>query len=253
LIARDAHLIIISISIDLYLYTIIEKKIEHSPIPKDDPPLLSFEWCISLVVEMMEQIPNLNELQNIKTRLEELRHSLNTFSLHPDILWPDMLEKFNVLSGKYYNLSQLIHSSSLRNIAVHPTAITQEQPEIIPNVLLRTRLDPEVEEDLEQLVNQSHVKQLYEVEDESLIMRYLVDLQVKLKSFDALCQLGEELMQELRETIPLKIRIENEMALSSPSNRLANSQALERILVAIYSGAGLRVSPKSADMLPSKP
>ena len=200
----------------------------------------------------MEQIPNLNELQNIKTRLEELRHSLNTFSIHPDILWPDMLEKFNVLSGKYYNLSQLIHSSSLRNIAVHPTAITQEQPELIPNVLLRTRLDPEIEEDLEQLMNQSLMKHLYQVEEESLLMRYLVDLQVKLKSFDVLCQRGEELMQELREMIPLKIRIENEMSLSSPSNRLANSQALERILVAIYSGAGLRSSSKPSDIFSSK-
>ena len=92
----------------------------------------------------MEEIPNLHELQSIKSRLEELRHSLNTFSIHPETSWPDMLEKFNVLSGKYYNLAQLIHSPSLRNIALHPVTATQEQPELIPNVLLRTRLDPRI-------------------------------------------------------------------------------------------------------------
>ena len=80
-------------------------------------------------------------------------------------------------------------------------------------------------------------------------MRHLVDGQVKLKSFDDFCQQGETLIQELRELIPLKIRIENEVSLSSSSDKLERSQALEKILLAVSSGHGLRNSSKIMNVI----
>jgi RecG-like helicase len=188
----------------------------------------------------METIPNINELQAIKTRLEELQHTLNAFVIHPDMIWSDMLEKFNVLSGKYYNLSQLIQSTTLRNIVIQPVSVNAEHPEFVPNVLLRTKVEPELEQVLSNLLKQSEVSTILNTHDESILMKHLVDAQVRMKSFDALCQRLDEAMQDLRETIPLKLRIEDDTSTSLSANRMESLKALERILVAISSGTGLR-------------
>ncbi|EPZ35010.1 hypothetical protein O9G_003196 [Rozella allomycis CSF55] len=60
------------------------------------------------------------------------------------LVWSDSLDRFNLLSSQFYNLLYEL-TPELKNEAIFPIK-TLPDPNIIPNVFMRTRLIPEIED-----------------------------------------------------------------------------------------------------------
>ncbi|KAJ3159777.1 hypothetical protein HDU86_001429 [Geranomyces michiganensis] len=95
--------------------------------------------------------PDLDRILNLdalRSRLVHLADSLNDFlQLHDNASWPVVLSQFNVLVARYETLLREMRTRKewmSANIVI-PSAVIADAPDWIPNVLLRTRVDPDLE------------------------------------------------------------------------------------------------------------
>lgn len=70
--------------------------------------------------------------------------------------WPDWLERITAILAQYETIARDLARPVLGETLLLPGA-TAEAPEYVPNVLLRTRLAPEVEERLREVTSSANV------------------------------------------------------------------------------------------------
>ncbi|KAH8554578.1 hypothetical protein BGW37DRAFT_480235 [Umbelopsis sp. PMI_123] len=109
------------------------------------------------------QQPNLDpstlqELESLRIKLQSLQDTFNTHLAYLrdpkyPFTWPDLLNKFNMLTAKFASLSEDFYAqldpnsnSTLPKLMLHPqTPTTTESETQILSVLLRTKLIPDIE------------------------------------------------------------------------------------------------------------
>ncbi|RCH81248.1 hypothetical protein CU098_003174 [Rhizopus stolonifer] len=140
------------------------------------------------------------ELEALRGKLWSLQE---TFSTHLTYLkepkypftWPDLLNKFNMLTAKFATLSEDFHSytttgsnATLPKLMVHPyIPTTTEQETNILSVLLRTKLIP----DIERLESETQAAIAQEMKTESVVEQRLDDDQLIKNQLDQWNQLLE--------------------------------------------------------------
>eukprot|EP00126_Sphaerothecum_destruens_P010546 Sdes_comp20769_c0_seq2m16789 len=113
-----------------------------------------------------EERKNLSIALQVKSLLEralELKTSCEKFSFfHSNLSWTDLLDRFSFVLGQYFKLQEALRqTTSLSDLLIYPGIVSNEsnpeleqltsqrllhlEPEIISNVLLRTKLIPEVD------------------------------------------------------------------------------------------------------------
>lgn len=100
----------------------------------------------------------LQELESLRIKLQSLQDTVNTHLAYLrdpkyPFAWPDLLNKFNMLTAKFASLSEDFYAqldpnsnSTLPKLMLHPqTPTTTESETQILSVLLRTKLIPDIE------------------------------------------------------------------------------------------------------------
>ncbi|KAI9335323.1 hypothetical protein BDR26DRAFT_866110 [Obelidium mucronatum] len=91
---------------------------------------------------------------SIKTKLMQLHESLAAFlEMPPNVPWPIVLGQFNSLIAKYESITSELQAPSvpLKQLLAVPQGLPVTDPDSIPRVLLRTRLDQELLDTEEKL------------------------------------------------------------------------------------------------------
>ncbi|ORY50748.1 hypothetical protein BCR33DRAFT_712739 [Rhizoclosmatium globosum] len=99
-----------------------------------------------------------NPLAAIKTKLIQLHDSLASFLEMPqNVPWPIVLGQFNSLIAKYESImgDLQIPVIPLKQLIVAPQVLPPADPDFVPRVLLRTRLDQELF-DVEEKLRTAH-------------------------------------------------------------------------------------------------
>ncbi|KAF9945775.1 hypothetical protein BGZ70_003619 [Mortierella alpina] len=167
---------------------------------------------------------NIEALENVKTRLYQLQESILFFlrSINPDttpgtVSWTELHSKFNVLIAKYLHLTNILndpHSTLLQSYTVFPNEppANDQQAQNL-GVLLRTKLFPELQQDLDDRTKEGTVPGLESnaaggrATDER---RILAGLKLKSMMHDALCRSADEIFENQRDLVHTKVRYESD-------------------------------------------
>ncbi|KAG9326803.1 hypothetical protein KVV02_005465 [Mortierella alpina] len=167
---------------------------------------------------------NIEALENVKTRLYQLQESILFFlrSINPDttpgtVSWTELHSKFNVLIAKYLHLTNILndpHSTLLQSYTVFPNEPpTNDQQAQNLGVLLRTKLFPELQQDLDDRIKEGTVPGLESnatgggTTEER---RVLAGLKLKSMMHDALCRSADEIFENQRDLVHTKVRYESD-------------------------------------------
>ncbi|KAF9938528.1 hypothetical protein BGZ75_004536 [Mortierella antarctica] len=167
---------------------------------------------------------NIEALENVKTRLYQLQESILFFlrSINPDttpgtVSWTELHSKFNVLIAKYLHLTNILndpHSTLLQSYTVFPNEPpTNDQQAQNLGVLLRTKLFPELQQDLDDRTKEGTVPGLESnatgggTTEER---RVLAGLKLKSMMHDALCRSADEIFENQRDLVHTKVRYESD-------------------------------------------
>jgi hypothetical protein len=71
-----------------------------------------------------------SSLLGLRSRTLKLQETLHNFLLHPNLPWLETLDKFNMLSSQFYNLTHEL-SLDMKNLALYPQ-------QTLPDPLLST-------------------------------------------------------------------------------------------------------------------
>ncbi|KAF9558806.1 hypothetical protein EC968_006862 [Mortierella alpina] len=167
---------------------------------------------------------NIEALENVKTRLYQLQESILFFlrSINPDttpgtVSWTELHSKFNVLIAKYLHLTNILndpHSTLLQSYTVFPNEppANDQQAQNL-GVLLRTKLFPELQQDLDDRTKEGTVPGLETnatgggTPEERKI---LAGLKLKSMMHDALCRSADEIFENQRDLVHTKVRYESD-------------------------------------------
>ncbi|KAF9111753.1 hypothetical protein BGX27_004478 [Mortierella sp. AM989] len=165
---------------------------------------------------------NVEALENVKTRLFQLQESIVFFlrSINPDIIpgtvsWTELHSKFNVLIAKYLHLTNLVndpHSTLLQSYTVFPNeAPANDQHVQNLSVLLRTKLFPELEQEAEDRISDGSIPGLVNVSGSAAEDRRILQaLKLRVTMHDALVQAADEILENQRDMVHIKMRYESE-------------------------------------------
>ncbi|KAJ3145923.1 hypothetical protein HDU89_006809 [Geranomyces variabilis] len=190
-------------------------------------------------------VPDLDRILNLdalKSRLVHLADSLNDFlQLHDNASWPLVLSQFNVLVARY---ETLLREMRLRkewmsaNIVI-PSTVIADAPDWIPNVLLRTRVDPGLEAESDLLRAKYPPSQPNPL-DEQAINDTLGVLAFQIQEHDE--QITELLRMNAEQDLTgeLKARLPPDTSMSTSATESASPEsekaALEKALMWMSSG-----------------
>ncbi|KAF9359437.1 hypothetical protein BGX26_012337 [Mortierella sp. AD094] len=165
---------------------------------------------------------NVEALENVKTRLFQLQESIVFFlrSINPDIIpgtvsWTELHSKFNVLIAKYLHLTNLVndpHNTLLQSYTVFPNeAPANDQHVQNLSVLLRTKLFPELEQEAEDRISDGSIPGLVNSSGSAAEDRRILQaLKLKVTMHDALCQAADEILENQRDMVHVKMRYESD-------------------------------------------
>ncbi|KAF9954444.1 hypothetical protein BGZ72_004581 [Mortierella alpina] len=180
---------------------------------------------------------NIEALENVKTRLYQLQESILFFlrSINPDttpgtVSWTELHSKFNVLIAKYLHLTNILndpHSTLLQSYTVFPNEppANDQQAQNL-GVLLRTKLFPELQQDLDDRTKEGFVPGLESNAAGSGTTeerKILAALKLKSMMHDALCRSADEIFENQRDLVHTKVRYESD---EEGDNVSENSTAL---------------------------
>jgi len=138
--------------------------------------------------------------------------------------WPTFLNKYDALSKLFYQLTEELERSltevGLENFVAQPKAIVGD-PAFVPE-LLRTKLEPEVERDLEMLQKEYAA----DGNDQSVAVR--------ISSFNGFIESAVDHFQDLRDVLAKPRPAEAPVRTAPPAS--------DAILAAIATGAALRTT-----------
>ncbi|KAF9280224.1 hypothetical protein BGZ68_007421 [Mortierella alpina] len=167
---------------------------------------------------------NIEALENVKTRLYQLQESILFFlrSINPDttpgtVSWTELHSKFNVLIAKYLHLTNILndpHSTLLQSYTVFPNEppANDQQAQNL-GVLLRTKLFPELQQDLDDRTKEGTVPGLESNAPGSGTTeerKILAGLKLKAMMHDALCRSADEIFENQRDLVHTKVRYESD-------------------------------------------
>lgn len=163
---------------------------------------------------------------DLHARLAELRDAAamlrDGVGMGRNEAWPTFLNKYDTLAKLFYQLTEELDRSltevGLENFVAQPKSVTTD-PTLVPE-LLRTKLEPEIERDFENL-QKDHAT---DTSDK--------DVAVRISSFNAFIEAALDQFQDLRDDLA-KPRPQE------PPGKIV-PPAADAILDAITSGAGLR-------------
>ncbi|RKP17896.1 hypothetical protein ROZALSC1DRAFT_23753 [Rozella allomycis CSF55] len=152
---------------------------------------------------------------SLRSRFIKLQESLHFFiqdTVQNPLVWSDSLDRFNLLSSQFYNLLYEL-TPELKNEAIFPIK-TLPDPNIIPNVFMRTRLIPEIEDyhkELEMVDDNVEDDEAFErlVEEHDDVCKKLI------MAFD---ELSDEYHLQDRGKVDIKTSVNKE----EPDDRLLN-------------------------------
>ncbi|KAG0343927.1 hypothetical protein BG004_004893 [Podila humilis] len=175
---------------------------------------------------------NLDVLENVRTRLNQLQESIFYFlqTINPQLptppaSWPEFHSKFNVLIAKYVHLTNLLngpHSTPLQAYTIFPHE-TPEDTQQVNNlsILLRTKLIPELEVEDEENTKTGDIPGLATtspIPGTGEERRILAAIKLRISMHDALCAAADEIFENQKDTINPRARYE----LDSLSSQLNN-------------------------------
>eukprot|EP01120_Amphizonella_sp_Union-15-10_P004410 TRINITY_DN15041_c0_g1_i1.p1 TRINITY_DN15041_c0_g1~~TRINITY_DN15041_c0_g1_i1.p1 ORF type:complete len:481 (-),score=72.74 TRINITY_DN15041_c0_g1_i1:76-1518(-) len=135
-------------------------------------------------------------VSGIKTRVHDLLHRLASlrFSFQDPSQWPEILGSFSVLVTQYTSLSEEL-SDVLDEHVIHPLSTKNIEPPQPITELLRTKLEPEIEEEERMLL------QLYDKEHGPALNPdiRLGELKSRIGEFNAMCLSLEEVFAKQKE------------------------------------------------------
>ncbi|KAJ3182599.1 hypothetical protein HDU85_002700 [Gaertneriomyces sp. JEL0708] len=178
-------------------------------------------------------------LEALELKLRQLHESLNDLLMEPDnAQWPSLLSRFNVLVALYRGLLTEMRAAWLKNTFAIPSMLPAENPEFLPNVLLRTKLIPEIEEaEEEQRKNAPHPPGLSSDDinflDEAAVRNAIRSWEARIEEHDKLVHSAIEVVRDKELRRDLKIRLPKEDDDGTKILQDAtkdNSQSLERYL-----------------------
>ncbi|KAF9178606.1 hypothetical protein BGZ51_008208 [Haplosporangium sp. Z 767] len=185
---------------------------------------------------------NLEALENVRTRLFQLQESILFFlrSINPEttpgtVSWTELHSKFNVLIAKYLHLTNILndpHSTLLQSYTVFPNESPANDQQVQNlSVLLRTKLFPELQQEVEDRTRDGNVPGLTTSSTTSTTgsgaggggantsgpiggtpeeRRILAALKLKVTMHDALCQAADEIFENQRDMVHTKVRYESD-------------------------------------------
>ncbi|KAG0202730.1 hypothetical protein BGX28_004864 [Mortierella sp. GBA30] len=167
---------------------------------------------------------NVEALENVKTRLYQLQESILFFlrSINPDttpgtVSWTELHSKFNVLIAKYLHLTNILndpHSTLLQSYTVFPNEPPgNDQQAQNLGVLLRTKLFPELQQELDDRTKDGTVPGLETNgagSDTTEERKILAGLKLKSMMHDALCRAADEIFENQRDMVHTKVRYESD-------------------------------------------
>ncbi|TPX57507.1 hypothetical protein PhCBS80983_g03792 [Powellomyces hirtus] len=197
----------------------------------------------------METEPDLDRIINLealRNRLTHLSESLQDFlHLQDNSSWPTVLSQFNVLVARYESLLGEVRTRKdwLSGNIVIPSTVIAEAPDWIPNVLLRTRVDPVIEDEEKAIqdgieANSSEINYL----DEAAVLEARQVLESQMEEHDEhinnfVQHLQEQqFQQELKKRLPEDKEDDGLAARFVEETGQENKRDLERALMWISSG-----------------
>ncbi|KAG0260229.1 hypothetical protein BG011_002060 [Mortierella polycephala] len=201
---------------------------------------------------------NLEALENVRTRLFQLQESILFFlrSINPEttpgtVSWTELHSKFNVLIAKYLHLTNILndpHSTLLQSYIVFPNESPANDQQVQNlSVLLRTKLFPELQQDVEDRTRDGDVPGLTTPSTTTTTgpgaggganasapiggtpeeRRVLAALKLKVTMHDALCQAADEIFENQRDMVHTKVRYESDDEDEVDNNADAKQQQVD--------------------------
>ncbi|KAK3825510.1 MAG: mediator of RNA polymerase II transcription complex subunit 8-domain-containing protein [Benniella sp.] len=165
---------------------------------------------------------NIEALESVKTRLFQLQESILFFlrSINPEatpgtVQWTELHSKFNVLIAKYLHLTNLLndpHSTLLQSYTVFPNESPANDQQVQNlSVLLRTKLFPELEQEMEDRIKDGDIPGLTASGGSTAEERKILQaLKLRVMMHDALCQTADEIFENQRDMVDTKVRYESD-------------------------------------------
>eukprot|EP00842_Homolaphlyctis_polyrhiza_P006336 jgi/Hompol1/6703/HPOL_000305-RA len=95
----------------------------------------------------------LRQLDSVKAKLSLLLESLSQIlELHPATPWQPVLEQLNNIIARFESTLREIETPEMSQALLHPHMLIPQNPDFIPQILLRTKLIPEID-DSDKAVN----------------------------------------------------------------------------------------------------
>ncbi|KAI9094383.1 hypothetical protein DFS34DRAFT_652068 [Phlyctochytrium arcticum] len=152
-------------------------------------------------------------LESLRNRIVQVRDSLNDCLQLPNhVPWPVLLGQYNVLVARYQSLLGELRRDSLKQTLVIPHQLPPDRPDFVPNVLLRTKMIPEIEVLREEQKQRALQKQTAETGDinyldESAVKNAVQSWETRLEEHDGLIQFALETLRDRDIRKELKTRI----------------------------------------------
>ncbi|KAG0220912.1 mediator of RNA polymerase II transcription complex subunit 8-domain-containing protein [Mortierella sp. GBAus27b] len=165
---------------------------------------------------------NIEALENVKTRLYQLQESILFFlrSINPEatpgtVQWTELHSKFNVLIAKYLHLTNLLndpHNNLLQSYTVFPNETPGNDQQVQNlSVLLRTKLFPELEQEMEDRVKDGAIPGLTANTGNTAEERKVLQaLKLRVMMHDSLCRTADEIFENQKDMVDTKIRYESD-------------------------------------------
>ncbi|KAG0006838.1 hypothetical protein BGZ65_003087 [Modicella reniformis] len=152
---------------------------------------------------------NIEALENVKTRLFQLQESILFF------LRTELHSKFNVLIAKYLHLTNLLndpHNTLLQSYIVFPNEPPANDQQVQNlSVLLRTKLFPELEQEVDDRIKEGSIPGLATNGGNTAEERRILQaLKVRIMMHDTLCRSADEIFENQRDTVDTKFRYESD-------------------------------------------
>ena len=191
-----------------------------------------------------------NNLTILLTKLTQTIDSLQDFLQVNPVLYKQIQTQFNILISKYTALLSNV-TPTLKSLLVHPISADPNDPDMVARVLLRTKLIPEIQDHLNNLLDDD-VKNVNQL-DETLINELVIVWKNKLEAHDQLVDSCYNTFENLLQEYDFKQRIVDEIdspdtdvdmnsvdLADDPVDRLIDKDVakieLERIFYIMYQG-----------------
>ena len=171
----------------------------------------------------MDQTSSILHLDTLRTKLSMLLDSLNTIlAAPPHSDWSTLLEQFNSLLPRFASIqaeldlatltmrppqanpNDVTSGTTMADCVVHPHLLIKQNPEFIPHILLRTKLIPEIDDEIGKTLQMANELQQTVAGDGVIDLEHSVERRQEF--VQSLIELFTDVQSELDPLLKTKLR-----------------------------------------------